>query len=303
MRICSIGECMIELSSINKDKYSLGYAGDTANTAIYLSRLGARSSYITSVGNDKLSKSMINFLRKEKVKTDNIYINKKETVGLYLIDNNKNGERNFFYWRKNSAARTYFDNINFKSLLSKIFEFDAIYFSGITLSIYNSKNIVNFYKLLKLAKKNGVKIYFDFNVRLNNWHSSKLAKQLILKFSKISDIIFFTNEDLKNLKISSYKKLILDYYKNKIVIFRYGNGNISIYNKIKYFNYKLKFEKKVIDTTGCGDAFNACFLYNYYKNNEIELCIYNAHKLGKHVSMTKGAIMRKEKFNKKNYAI
>ena len=140
MRICSIGECMIELSSIKKDKYSLGYAGDTANTAIYLSRLGARSSYITSVGNDKLSKSMINFLRKEKVKTDNIYINKKETVGLYLIDNNKNGERNFFYWRKNSAARTYFDNINFKSLLSKIFEFDAIYFSGITLSIYNSKN-------------------------------------------------------------------------------------------------------------------------------------------------------------------
>ena len=100
MRICSIGECMIELSSTNKDQYSLGFAGDTANTAIYLSRLGASSSYITSVGNDKLSKKMISFLRKEKVKTNNIHINKKETVGLYLIDNNKNGERNFFIGEK-----------------------------------------------------------------------------------------------------------------------------------------------------------------------------------------------------------
>ena len=54
MRICSIGECMIELSNIDENTYKLSYAGDTANSAIYLSRLGAKSSYITSVGNDLL---------------------------------------------------------------------------------------------------------------------------------------------------------------------------------------------------------------------------------------------------------
>ena len=62
---------------ILKKKYSFGYAGDTANTAIYLSRLGAHSAYITSIGNDKFSKKMIGFLNKEKVLTNNIYINKK----------------------------------------------------------------------------------------------------------------------------------------------------------------------------------------------------------------------------------
>ena len=69
MRICSIGECMIEFSNTEKDIFKLGYAGDTANSAIYLSRLGANSSYITTLGEDYLSKKMINFLKKENVKT------------------------------------------------------------------------------------------------------------------------------------------------------------------------------------------------------------------------------------------
>ena len=302
MRICSIGECMIELSPANQNSYILGYAGDTANAAIYLSRLGASASYITSTGNDILSKSMIKSLQKENINISNIHINKKKSLGLYLIDNKINGERNFFYWRKNSAAKTFFENIDVNILIKKIIKFDAIYFSGITLSIYNSKNINIFYKVLTLAKKNGVKLYFDFNIRLNNWKSKEIANKLVLKFSKISNIIFITKEDLKNWGIRSYTKFILSNYKKKIVIFRSGNGKVVIYNK-KFTYFSLSFEKKVKDTTGCGDAFNACFLYNYYKNNEIKKCLNFAHKLGKDVAKTKGAIIKKENFILKNYAI
>ena len=59
MRICSIGECMIEFSNTEGDVFKFGYAGDTANSAIYLSRLGAKSSFISSVGNDELSKASL----------------------------------------------------------------------------------------------------------------------------------------------------------------------------------------------------------------------------------------------------
>ena len=61
---------MIELSPENKNKYVLGYAGDTANTAIYFSRLGASASYITSIGNDIFSESMIKSLKNEGINTD-----------------------------------------------------------------------------------------------------------------------------------------------------------------------------------------------------------------------------------------
>ena len=124
---------MIELSNIDENTYKLSYAGDTANSAIYLSRLGAKSSYITSVGNDLLSKKMVNFLKKEKVNTDNIHYNKNKTIGLYVIKNNNKGERNFFYWRSDSAAKSLFGNINLNVLFNKVSKYEAIYFSGITL--------------------------------------------------------------------------------------------------------------------------------------------------------------------------
>ena len=47
MQICSIGECMAEFNTNNNLNYKSSFAGDTANTAIYLSRLGAKVTYVT----------------------------------------------------------------------------------------------------------------------------------------------------------------------------------------------------------------------------------------------------------------
>ena len=157
MRICSIGECMIELSNIEHNIFRQSFAGDTANSAIYLSRLGAKSSYISSTGNDFLSKKMLKFLNDEKVKTHNIFMNFNKTLGLFLFRITK--MKKFFYWRSNSAARTLLKNVNSKALLKQISKYDAIYFSGITLSIYDQKSNEKFYKILKSLKGNNIKIY------------------------------------------------------------------------------------------------------------------------------------------------
>ena len=301
MHICSIGECMIELSNVKDNLFKQSFAGDTANTAIYLSRLGAKSSYFSSVGKDDLSLKMLNFLKQENVLTNNIFHNKNKTLGLYLIENNKKGERNFFYWRSNSAAKTLFENVNSKKLFNQIFKHNVIYFSGITLSIYDQKSINKFYKVLKLLKKDGKKICFDFNVRMKNWKDKKIAQQTMIKFSNIADIIFMTKEDINNLGLKNYKTIINRNYKNKIIVFRLGNGEINVFNKGNLEKYKVYLVKKVKDTTACGDAFNACFLYNYFNSREIKDCVKLAHRLGKNVANFKGAIIPKKNFNPKLY--
>ena len=105
---------MVEISSGKDDNYNLNFAGDTANTCIYLSRFGAKTSYLTSVGNDSISKKLINFLKKENISTNMININNNKSIGLYVIENDSKGEREFFYWRSNSAAKTLFENIDIK---------------------------------------------------------------------------------------------------------------------------------------------------------------------------------------------
>ena len=303
MNIFSIGECMAELSYFKDGKYNLGFAGDTANTAIYLSRLGARTSYMTAVGKDNLSNKMLSYLKNEKILINNISSSDKKTIGLYLIENDKSGEREFFYWRSDSAAKILFNDIDVIKFSRKFINCDAVYFSGITLSIYNVKNLNKFYLLLKLLKKNDIQIYIDLNIRLKNWIDVYTADKIIKKFSLLCDIIFVSNEDLTSLKIKNIKYFILQYSRNALVVYRQGDGKIIIHKNQKFLNYNIKFEKKVIDTTGCGDAFNASFLINYFKNNNIDHCIKLAHKLGKKVAFTKGAIIKKEKFIKRNYAI
>ncbi len=303
MQIISIGECMIELSNIKNNQYNFGYAGDTANSAIYLSRLGAKTTYVTSVGNDILSIRMVNFLKNENIQTNKIHFNNKKTIGLYIIQNEENGEKKFYQWRSDSAAKTLFENVHGNKLIKSLIKFNCIYFSGITLSIYNNNNQIKFYKVLNKLKKSGLKIYFDFNIRINNWVNKKTALESIEKFSQIADIVFFGKDDLNLLKIDNYKKFIVKNYSNKLVIYRPNNGNIVIYNKNKFLMYKIKLLKKVKDTTGCGDAFNACFIYNYFYNHPIEDCIKIAHKLGKKVAQTKGAIINKKFFKKDSYAL
>ena len=144
MHICSIGECMIELSNMNDNFFRQSFAGDTANTAIYLSRLGAKSSYISSVGKDELSIKMLNFLKKENVQINNIFQNKNKTLGLYLIQNNKKGERTFFYWRSNSAAKTLFEDVNSKKCSIKFLSITQFIFLEFHYQYMSKKVLVNF---------------------------------------------------------------------------------------------------------------------------------------------------------------
>jgi len=303
MKILSIGECMVEISPSIDKNYSLNFAGDTANTCIYLSRFGVQTSYLTSVGNDSISKKLINFLKKENISTNMININKDKSIGLYVIENDLKGEREFFYWRSNSAAKTFFESINTKKYINTFKRFDAVYFSGITLSIYDNKNLYIFFNFLKNLKKNNIKIFFDLNIRLKNWQNITFAKKIIKKFCFLCDTIFISNDDLKSLKINKINIFIKKFSNKSDVLFRKGNGMIEFFQNKKTYKYKVNLVKKVLDTTGCGDAFNASFIFNLLNNYEMSKIIKSAHKLGKNVAMTKGAILSKKEFNIKDYAI
>ena len=143
-----IGECMIELKQADGGLYSRGYGGDTLNTAVYLARLGVGVDYLTALGDDPMSDEMIAGWRAEGVGTGRVMRIRGKLPGIYLIRTDERGERRFFHWRENSAARSLMDLPETTDILNSLASYDVVYFSAITLSLYNANGRARLFEAL-----------------------------------------------------------------------------------------------------------------------------------------------------------
>ena len=293
IKICSIGECMLEFVNAKNSSYIQSIAGDTLNFSSYLDKKIFDTTYFTAVGSSEISNRILNFLKKKKINTRLIHKSKSHEVGLYLIENDHLGEKIFYYWRDNSAAKLFFNNKNLIQYAHKLKKFKYIYFSGVTLSLFEDKNIDNFTSLLKILKKNQAKIIFDLNIRRKRWSKQKLDKY----FSKsipLVDILFASGEDLnlwQGKKSYNCFKTLMNKHNIKHGIYRYNaKFNYAFFNNKKYFANN-KILKKVVDTSGAGDGYNAIYLSTFFKHNDVQLALETASKIGSKIVMKKGAII------------
>ena len=293
INLCSIGEAMIEISNIKNSLYNQSFAGDTLNFCNYLDKKKLNAFFLSAIGKSEINQSLLDFVKSKNISTKYIKQINQFEVGLYLIKNKDNGEKQFFYWRDESAAKHYFNNIDFLNLYKELKNFDYIYFSGITLSIIHISKLNNFIKLLRLLKSKKIKIVFDFNIRPTRWNKKNLNNFLdsVVKFV---DICFLSGEDMNYWKnknnIKSYEQIVRK-YKIKHSIFRKNAKFTYVFlNKTRYV-FRNKLLKKVVDTSGAGDGFNAAYLSNFIVNNDPVLALKAGSSLGSKIVMKKGAIV------------
>ncbi|GAB2966797.1 PfkB family carbohydrate kinase [Amycolatopsis acidiphila] len=105
-RVLAVGECMIELTHTGARTLSLGYAGDTFNTAVYLARLtppeAVEVDYLTRLGDDDYSAGILAAMRGEGLGTRLVDRVPGAQPGLYLVRTDEHGERSFTYYRSES---------------------------------------------------------------------------------------------------------------------------------------------------------------------------------------------------------
>ena len=293
INVCSIGEAMIEISNIKNSLYNQSFAGDTLNFCNYLDKKKLNAFFLSAIGKSEINQSLLDFVKSKNISTKYIKQINQFEIGLYLIKNKDNGEKQFFYWRDESAAKQYFNNIDFLNLYKELKNFDYIYFSGITLSIIHISKLNNFIKLLKLLKSKKIKIVFDFNIRPSRWNKKNLNIFLdsVLKFV---DICFLSGEDMNYWKnknnIKSYEQIVRK-YKIKHSIFRKNAKFTYVFLNNTRYVFRNKLLKKVVDTSGAGDGFNAAYLSNFIVNNDPVLALKAGSSLGSKIVMKKGAIV------------
>ncbi len=298
-KVISIGECMVELKKAG-DLFAMAFSGDTLNMAVYASRLGANVEYLTALGDDKYSSMMQGVWDEEGVKHSNCVIAKNRTPGLYMIDVDSKGERSFYYWRSNSPARELFEIGDAADLEKTICEFNIIYLSGITLSLYSDNSLDVFYNILNKAKQKGAQIVFDGNFRPKGWPDIEKARKVFEKFLSISDVVMPTYDDEVMLfgdsSIASCISRIKRYNPKEIVV-KNGPDGCYIWQESLgdvVTKVDVPYTVEPIDTCAAGDSFNGSYLASRINGLEVKEAALVAHKVAGEVIKYPGAIIAKD---------
>ena len=100
-----LGEAMVEFNR-SRDDASLwrsGFGGDTSNCAIAAARFGARSGYITQLGDDVFGERLLQLWRDEHVDSAGVRVVSGGATGVYFVTHGAEGHQ-FTYRRAGSAA-------------------------------------------------------------------------------------------------------------------------------------------------------------------------------------------------------
>lgn len=295
-RIVSIGECMGELSETGiPGALSMGFAGDTLNTAYYLRRsLGTdwQVDYLTAIGTDGLSDRMLDFLAAEGIGTDHVRRLSDKTIGLYYITL-KNGERSFTYWRNDSAAKRLASD---PSLLARALDgADMAYWSGITLAILSNQDRLALIEALSQFAGRGGTVVFDPNLRPRLWDNPETMRGWIHRAAAVSDLCLPSFEDEATWfgdtdPAATIKRYLAE--GSRRVVVKNGAADVSFTDGAGQISTcAIPPVERVVDTTAAGDSFNAGFLAAELSGGSVREAIAAGARLAGNVIGAKGALV------------
>ena len=294
MRIASIGECMLELSALGDENYSMAYGGDTLNTAVYLARLGVEVDYVTALGDDPLSERMVEAWRAEGVGTRLVLQLPGRLPGLYLIRRDALGERSFYYWRDQAPARELFALPETPSTIEALTGYDLLYFSGITLSLYGEAGRERLFEALERTHARGGRVAFDTNFRPRGWPERTVAQATYRRAFGCADFVLASTEDLELLFGSARPPELLARMASAELVLKLPELACHVLAPGTDLVVEAGPVGDVVDTTAAGDSFAAAYLASRLAGAEPAAAARAGHMLAGTVVRYPGAIIPPE---------
>lgn len=246
-------------------KLNKSYAGgNSLNQAVRFSLNGVRSSFIGALGNDEAGSKILELLQKAHVDITHTVILPGKTASNRII-NDIHGER---------------------------FGEEGAWDSGVYDSFYLTENDWDYCKNSDIwaTHANGA----NFNETLKRKNESNFLSVDFLHFNTyellekglgIIDIAYFGGtEDMEDSLCEMSKKS-----KTIIVLTLGAKGSIAFSKGKKYRQSALALDK-VIDTTGCGDAFQAGCTLSYLKTGSIEKALLEGAVQGRNAASHYGGV-------------
>jgi 2-dehydro-3-deoxygluconokinase len=251
--IVAMGEGMVEFNQtvLGQPHYLQGFGGDTSNAIIAAARAGARTAYVSAVGEDSFGHMLLGLWQHEQVDTSAVTLDSAAPTGIYFVTHGAQGHE-FSYRRAGSASATMTLNAAQVKALS---DTRILHLSGISLAISPLAR-AECLTAIRIAKAAGARICFDSNLRLKLW-SLDAARTAMQEVIALTDIFLPSLDDVTAMSGLQEPRDIVQWSHAigaKTVVLKLGERGILVSCEGTQTHFPA-LHVHAVDATGAGDCF------------------------------------------------
>lgn len=263
--VAALGELLIDftdsgLSPQGNPVLEANPGGAPCNVLSMLSNLGRKTVFLGKVGDDGFGHMLENAVRGQGIDAAGLKFDPSVHTTLALVLKKEDGDRDFSFYRNPGADIMLKEDEVDESLISSA---RILHFGSLSLTDEPVRSAT--VKAVDAARKNGLLISFDPNLREPLWPDLRTAAEEIAwgmaqaDILKISDneIQWFTGCDDFDECIARLQR---DYPNLKLICLSLGADGSRAWRGGCYAEAPAFLQKETIETTGAGDTFCACML-------------------------------------------
>ena len=301
--VVTLGELLVDFTpnGITENKnpsFERNPGGGPANMACAVAKLGGKVAFLSQVGNDMFGQALKKIVANENVDCTQVRLSDEYKTTLAFVGLDESGERSFSFYRKNGAD-TMMKTKDYDLSVLK----DTKYFFLSSVLMAEGTSRETSFEILEEAKKIGVPVVFDPNLRFNLWEDHNELKECVCKALTYADIVKVSDEELEYLMdcddLSEAAVKMKEEFNIGILLVTQGKDGCTAYTDKGIVRHEGFSVEKPVDTTAAGDSFTGGFvntLANYDKSykelslDEIKRCLEIGNAVGSLTVTKRGAI-------------
>ena len=277
---------------INIKGFDAFVGGSPLNIAVGASRLGAKTTLLTAVGNDKVGDFIINFLKEQNVNTESIPRIENARTSAVVLGIEPPDKFPLVYYRENAAdSHITIDHV----IAADISRYKILELSGTALNIEPSRSAA-FYAA-EVANENDVDVVLDIDFRADQWKDIRSFGLMVRALLPKVKIAIGTEEEILAATLQSADQVTIKHQQisapeikgdinisiqkilksgPEVLIVKRGAKGASIFYKNGRHEDVPGFPVEILNVLGAGDAFASGFIYGYLQGWDL----FKACRLG-----------------------
>lgn len=245
------------------DEIRLTVAGTAGGTVIDTAKLGLKSLAVGAVGDDEKADWVMLTMQKHGIDTSAMQRLKGIPTSATILNVRPNGDRPALHVR---GASDHFDVS--KAMYDQVFDAPIVHLGGTGLlkTLDGPASVT----LLREAKSRGCMVTFDLIAA--NAETAKIVKPLL----EYIDYFMPSIEEAKDMSGQANAEDCASYYFDhgaRACVFTLGGDGAFYADRDGTRITSPAYDVKVVDTTGCGDAFDAGFITALHHEMDVDTAL------------------------------